>query len=426
MDIAIIGTGVSGLVAAHLLAPDHRLTIFEADDRIGGHTHTVDVELGGRTWAVDTGFIVYNDWTYPNFIRLLDELGVESQPTEMSFSVRCPKTGLEYNGHSLDTLFAQRRNLLRPSFYRMIREILRFNREAKALVAKGGIPATVGDLIARQGYGRELVDHYLVPMGSAIWSSSAKTMAEFPAPLFLRFLENHGLLNVWNRPQWRVIRGGSKRYVEKLVAPFRDRIRTGCPVRRVERRPDGVDLVLDGGHRRSFDQVIFATHSDQALALLADADDTEREVLGAFAYQPNEAVLHTDTSVLPRRRKAWAAWNYRLGEDPGAPVAVTYDMNILQGLDAPETFCVTLNRDDGIDPERILKRIAYAHPVYTSAAEAAQRRHGEVNGRRRTYFCGAYWGNGFHEDGVVSALAVVRALDHGLERAPQLLEAVVA
>lgn len=421
MDIAIIGTGISGLVTARLLAPEHRLTIFEADDRIGGHTHTVDVELGGRPFAVDTGFIVYNDWTYPNFIRLLGQLGVDSQPTEMSFSVRCPRTGLEYNGHTLDTLFAQRCNLLRPSFYRMIRDILRFNKEAKALVSEGGIPATVGELVADGRYGREMVEHYLVPMGAAIWSATERTMESFPAALFLRFLDNHGMLNVRNRPQWRVVRGGSRRYVEALVAPFADRIRTRCPVRGVERRRDGVDVFLDGGERRRFDQVVFATHSDQALALLRDADETEREILGAFAYQPNEAILHTDASVLPRRRKAWASWNYRLGEDAGEPVAVTYNMNILQSLDAPETLCVTLNRDQDVDPARILRRIAYAHPVYTPAAEAAQRRHGEINGRRRTYFCGAYWGNGFHEDGVVSALAVGRYFDRSLDSDPRVL-----
>lgn len=410
MKLAIVGTGISGLTAAHLLAPDHDLTVFEADERIGGHTHTVDVESGDRTWSVDTGFIVYNDWTYPNFIRLLDELGVANQPTEMSFSVLCPRTGLEYNGHTLDTLFAQRRNLLRPSFYRMISDILKFNREAKALAASGGAPPTVGEMLRRGGYSREVVEHYVVPMGAAIWSSSVDTMESFPADFFVRFLDNHGMLNIKNRPQWRVVRGGSQRYVEQITAGFRDRIRVATPVAGVERRERDVRLFLETGETETFDQVILATHSDQALELLRDPSEAERQILGAIPYQANEAILHTDASVLPRRRRAWASWNYRLADAPGDPVTVTYNMNILQRLPASETFCVTLNRDQGIDPRRILRRIPYAHPVYTPEAVVAQGRYDEIGGRRRTHFCGAYWGNGFHEDGVVSALRVARSL----------------
>jgi predicted NAD/FAD-binding protein len=406
VKIAVIGAGIAGNVAARELYREHDVTVFEAGDHVGGHTHTHDVELHGRSWRVDTGFIVFNDRTYPNFIALLDDLGVEAQDSSMSFSVRDEVTGLEYNGTSLNTLFAQRRNLLRPSFLGMVRDILRFNREAPRLLDEPGGELPLRELLERGRYGRAFVEHYVVPMGAAIWSTDPASMMRFPARFFVRFLHNHGMLTVNDRPVWRTVRGGSARYAERLVAPFRDRIHLATPVEQLRRIPGGV-LVRPRGHEAvRFDAVFLACHSDQALAMLADPSAAEREVLSAIPYQPNETVLHTDTSLLPRRRLAWAAWNYHLRPD-GGPVALTYNMNILQRLDAPTPFLVTLNHTGAIDPQRIIKRITYHHPLYTPASVAAQTRHREIDGVRATYYCGAWLRNGFHEDGVSSALAAI-------------------
>ncbi|MDP9197805.1 MAG: FAD-dependent oxidoreductase [Pseudomonadota bacterium] len=411
MRIAIVGSGIAGNVAAHRLHRAHTVTLFEAASHVGGHTHTHDVEQDGKVYPVDTGFIVYNDRTYPRFIALLEELGVESQASCMSFSVRCQASGLEYNGATLDTLFAQRRNLLRPSFYAMIRDILRFNRDAPALLAEPEGEMPLGELLTRGAYGRAFIDDYLVPMGAAIWSTDPGSMLAFPARFFVRFLHNHGLLTVNDRPVWRVIRGGSARYVERLTEPFRDRIHTDTPVEWIRRLPGGVIVKARGHEAARFDAVFLACHSDQALALLADPSGPEREVLGAIRYQQNDAVLHTDTRLLPRRRRAWAAWNYhRLPGDSG-PVTLTYNMNILQGLDAPTPFLVTLNGSTAIDPARILRRMTYQHPLFTPLAVRAQARQRELNGALDTYFCGAWWGYGFHEDGVASAHAAVDHFD---------------
>lgn len=414
MKIAIIGTGIAGNVVAHHLAREHDITVYEAGSHIGGHTHTHEVQQGGRSYQVDTGFIVYNDWTYPNFIALLDELGVATQPSSMSFSVRDERSGLEYNGTTLNTLFAQRRNLLRPSFLRMIRDILRFNREAPALLQDTGDDITLGDYLARGNYSRGFIDHYIVPMGAAIWSTDPVNMLAFPARYFVRFFHNHGMLSVDERPQWRVIRGGSARYVEALVAPFRDRIRLNTPVQSIRREGKHTWVQAQGHAAERYDAVFLACHSDQALRLLADPSAAEREVLGAIRYQPNEAVLHTDMRLLPRTRRAWAAWNYHVLPQDTGRVALTYNMNILQSLDAPTPFLVTLNHGEAIDPTKVIQRIPYEHPLYTRAGVAAQARQGEINGPLNTYFCGAYWRYGFHEDGVVSALA---ALDHFKARA---------
>jgi predicted NAD/FAD-binding protein len=406
MKVAVIGAGIAGNVAARELHREHDVTVFEAGEHVGGHTHTHDVELHGRRWQVDTGFIVFNDRTYPNFIELLHELGVSAQESGMSFSVRDEATGLEYNGTSINTLFAQRRNLLRPSFLGMVRDILRFNREAPRLLDEPGGELPLRDFLERGRYGRHFVDQYVVPMGAAIWSTDPASMMRFPARFFVRFLHNHGMLTVNDRPVWRTIKGGSARYVERLVAPFRDRIHLATPVELVRRIPGGV-LVKPHGHESlRFDAAFLACHSDQALAMLADASDAEREVLGAIPYQANETVLHTDATLLPRRRLAWAAWNYHLRPD-GGPVALTYNMNILQRLDAPTPFLVTLNRTEAIDPDRIIKRITYHHPLYTPASVAAQARHREIDGANATYYCGAWLRNGFHEDGVASALAAI-------------------
>jgi predicted NAD/FAD-binding protein len=406
MKIAIVGAGIAGNVVARRLHREHDITVYEAADHIGGHTHTQDEEQAGRRYAVDTGFIVFNDRTYPNFVALLDELGVATQESSMSFSVRDEASGLEYNGTTLNTLFAQRRNLLRPAFLGMIRDVLRFNREAPALLEESGGELPLAELLARGRYGRAFVEHYIVPMGAAIWSTDPESMFAFPARFFVRFLHNHSMLTVNDRPVWRTIRGGSARYVEKLVAPFRDRIRPRTPVEWIRRLPQSVIVKARGHAAERYDAVFVACHSDQALRLLSDPSAAECEVLGAIPYQRNEAVLHTDTRLLPKRRLAWAAWNYHVLPARRGPVALTYNMNILQRLDAPRPFLVTLNCSDAIDPARVIKRITYHHPLYTPASIAAQARQPEIN-CHRTFYCGAYWRNGFHEDGLASALAAL-------------------
>jgi len=404
LKIAVIGSGIAGNVAAWHLSREHDVTVFEAGDYAGGHTHTHDVVWGGRRYAIDTGFIVFNYRTYPHFTALLAQLDVPVQQSDMSFSVHCDRTGLEYNGTSLNTLFAQRRNLLRPSFYRMIRDILRFHREAPALLDDGAGERPLEAVLRDGGYSREFAEHYLIPMGAAIWSTDPARMYGFPARYFVRFLHNHGMLSVNDRPAWHVIQGGSREYVHRLVAPFRDRIRLRCPVQSISRDASGVTVRPYRGAAERFDYAFVATHSDQALALLADPTAAEREVLGAIPYQENEAVLHTDSRLLPRRKLAWAAWNYHLGDPDRGRAALTYNMNILQRLDAPVQFCVTLNNSAPIAAHKVIKRLTYHHPLYTPEGVAAQARQAEINGPRRTFYCGAYWRFGFHEDGVVSAL----------------------
>jgi predicted NAD/FAD-binding protein len=406
MRIAIVGTGIAGNTAAYKLRKHHDITVYEASSYVGGHTNTIDVAEGDRTIAIDTGFIVFNDRTYPNFIELLEEIGQESQPSIMSFSVSSGDAGLEYNGSGLNALFAQRRNILRPPFYRMIRDILRFNREAMAAAPLEDDGQTVGEYLLRHGYGREFMNDYLVPMAAAIWSSEPVAIKDMPLQFLVRFFDHHGLLQLKDRPVWRVIKGGSREYVKKLVAGHRDRIRLDSPVRRIIRHSTGVEIVTDRHGTEWYDAVFLACHSDQALTMLDKPTPVEREVLGAIHYQDNEAVLHTDESVLPKRRRAWAAWNYHIPKDPHRHVAVTYNMNMLQGLDCDEQYCVTLNNDRQIDPAKMIKRIQYQHPVFSRDAVVAQRRQEELNSER-TYFCGAYWRNGFHEDGVVSALHAV-------------------
>ena len=415
MKIAIVGTGISGLTCAHLLSRRHEITVFEAADYVGGHTATVDVDVPSGRYAIDTGFIVYNDWTYPNFIKLMSSLDVASQATSMSFSVKAEASGLEYNGTDLNGLFAQRRNLLSPSFLRMIRDLLRFNRDAPSILAEDpSNQETLGQYLARHRYSAGFKQNYIVPMGAAIWSASVRQMEDFPIRYFVEFFKNHGMLSVNDRPTWRVIRGGSRSYIAPLIAPFRDRIRLRSPVLAARRSSAGVRLSIGSGDEAQFDQVIFASHSDQTLKILSDANPAEQKILGAFAYQENDTVLHTDIRVLPKRKRAWAAWNYFVPTRAKDRVAVTYDMNILQGLSAPETFCVSLNMDQVIDPARVLRRFIYHHPVYTADAIAAQKSWAEVSGKNGTHFCGAYWGFGFHEDGVKSALRVCEQLGETL------------
>lgn len=420
MRIAIIGSGIAGLTAAHRLHRDHEITLFEANDYLGGHTHTVDVDDGGREVAIDTGFVVFNDRTYPSFIALLAELDVASQPSNMSFSLRCEQSGLEYNGTSLNALFAQRRNILSPSFLRMLWDILRFNARSRRLLETLDPETTLGEYIAEHRYGEAFRERYVVPMGRAIWSASEQALLGFPARFFVEFFHRHGFLNINDRPQWRAIRGGSREYVRKLTATFADRVRLVTPVAGVQRLPHRVLVRTTRGDVEHFDYVFLACHSDQALALLADASATERQILGALPYEPNEVVLHTDESLLPRLPLARAAWNYHLLDTPQHEVAVTYCMNTLQDLTTSRRYLVTLNNASAIDPGKVLKRISCSHPIYTPRGVAAQGRRAEINGPRRTFFCGAYWSYGFHEDGVKSALSALDDFAHTLALSRQL------
>ncbi|MAZ87330.1 MAG: FAD-dependent oxidoreductase [Cellvibrionaceae bacterium] len=412
MKVAIIGSGISGLTCAYLLQQVADIQVFESAPNIGGHTATKDVVLDGKNYAIDTGFIVFNDWTYPNFIRLMDELGVKSKPTEMSFSVTSELSGLEYSGSSLNTLFAQRRNIFKLSFYGMLRDIVRFNREAVEDLDAGLVSekTSLGDYLALRGYKTEFIENYLIPMGSAIWSASHETMMSFPLVFFIRFFKNHGLLSVTNRPQWRVIEGGSRAYLEPLTRSFSDRITTSAHIVSVERDENAARLTFDDGREETFDQVVFACHSDQALALLKTPTNAEQQVLSAMAYQENDVVLHTDRSLLPKRTLAWASWNYRIRQQQQERAVLTYNMNILQGVESEPTFCVTLNDTDNIDPTAILGRYQYSHPVFTLDSVAASQRWSEINGQCKTWFCGAYWANGFHEDGCSSGIRVAKAL----------------
>jgi predicted NAD/FAD-binding protein len=406
MKVAVIGSGIAGLTCAHLLHPDHELTVFEAEDRPGGHTRTVAVETDTGRDHVDTGFIVYNDRNYPGFEQLLDRLGVETQPSEMSFSVSDGAGGFEYNGASANGLFARRSSLLRPSFHRMVRDLLRFNREAPALIGLNGSGPTLLDFLDEGGYSREFVDRLIVPQAAAVWSADPRELRSFPASLLAEFFDNHGMFGFRDRPRWRAVAGGSARYVERIVEPMRDRLRLGEPVARVERFPDRVEVTPASGGSEAFDEAILAVHSDQALAMLADPSPTEAALLEAIPYQPNDVVLHTDPALLPQRRRAWASWNFHLTEEPAERATVTYLMNRLQSLPGERQYCVTLNRSEAIAPERVISSTVFEHPVFTHRGLAAQRRWGEISGVRRTHYCGAYWGYGFHEDGVQSALRV--------------------
>jgi uncharacterized protein len=414
MRIAVVGGGISGMMTWYLLQQKHDATLYESNNYLGGHTATVEVELQGKTYAIDTGFIVFNNWTYPIFNRFISELGVSVQHTQMSFSVKNSAQNLEYNGNTLASLFAQRRNLLRPSFWRMLRDIVRFNKLGKQLLATDNtdLDLALGDFLLKHGFGNAIRDNYLMPMGAAIWSAGLADMPAFPVRFFLRFFNNHGLLNVSNRPQWAVIKGGSKRYVEALLDKLgSDKVKLNKNIAAIDRNNNGVSIRFSDGSTEHFDKLVLACHSDQALQLLgAAATEDERDVLGAIAYQQNDVVLHTDTALLPARRRAWAAWNYNLDENHTDRATLTYNMNILQGIVAPVTFCVTLNNTQAIAPDKILGVYRYAHPVYNQATLAAQLRRSSINGHNHTYFAGAYWYNGFHEDGARSAVDIAADL----------------
>ena len=413
MTTAIIGTGISGLGCAYRLArAGEPVVVFEAAKSVGGHTATKQVSVASGDYAIDTGFIVYNDWTYPEFISLMDELGVTNQPTSMGFSVSDDATGLEYAGNNLNTLFAQRRNLLSPKFVGMVREILRFNKVAVKDLEAGRLRSgeTLEEYLQRHGFNEFFRRNYLISMASAIWSANFEESLNFPAEFFVRFFKNHGLLQVKNRPQWRVLRGGSQSYLAPISAPFEESIRTNCEVAAVVREANqSPKLRTCHGEELVFDDIVIATHADQAMAMLSDIDDTESRVLSALPYSENAVVLHTDTRLLPKKKLAWSSWNYRLREST-SQATLTYNMNILQGINSPETFCVTLNDTNAIDPSTILGEYRYAHPQFTIKGIASQQRWIDINGPRNTWFCGAYWRNGFHEDGLFSGNRVANAI----------------
>ncbi|HET8672062.1 MAG TPA: FAD-dependent oxidoreductase, partial [Thermoleophilaceae bacterium] len=396
--------------AAHLLHGQHEVTVFEECRKVGGHTNTIRVDTAYETHHVDTGFIVFNDRNYPNFERLLMRLGVEWQPSQMSFGVSDATGEFEYSSVSANGLYATRRHLLSPSFHHMLVEVRRFQREARALLTGNDRDPSLGEWLEELRFSRLFIDRLIVPQASAVWSADPRQMWTFPARFLLSFFDNHGVLHLRDRPKWRTVRGGSQTYVDALTASFAHRIRTSTPVAAIERHESHVTITPRGGEPENFDHVILAVHSDQALRMLADVSDREHEILAAIPYQPNEAVLHTDRRLLPRRRRAWASWNYHLGGESTGRSRVTYHMNRLQSLSADREFCVTLNRSEAIDPDKVIRTIEYSHPVYTSEGSAAQRRHAEISGVRRTHYCGAYWGYGFHEDGVVSALRVAEKL----------------
>lgn len=406
--IAIIGSGISGLTAAWFLRHDHDITLYEADSRLGGHTNTIDVEHKGQSYAVDTGFIVCNNHTYPNFLRLMDELGVETQPAPMGFSVIVDSCNLEYSSRVPGGLLAQPNNLFKPRFIRMVKDILRFMKEAPVDAQKAANPS-LGDYLSQNNYSPQFREHYLLPIGSAIWSSPFDTLNQFPLKQFVHFFTNHGLLDLKQRVKWRTVCGGSKRYIDKLCEELDPFIKLSTPVSSVKRLGDKVQLST-ANETIDYDQVVFACHSDQALQLIDTPSDSESEILAAIPFEPNQATLHTDISVLPKRQAAWSSWNYHVSAS-NQPATLSYHMNALQGLDAPVEFCVSINQNDRISPASIVYQTDYSHPVYTLESVAARQRWGEISGVDRLHFCGAYWEHGFHEDGVRSGLRVVNSID---------------
>ena len=410
MKVAIIGSGISGLTAAYLLQKEHDITVFEANDYIGGHTHTHEISQNNKTWSVDSGFIVYNEKTYPNFIRLLKKLKVGVQKTTMGFSVKAPSKNLEYAGGSINMVFAQRLNLFKPSFLIMLKDIFRFNRLAARELERVDEKSTILSFLEKHKFSKPFIENYIIPMGAAIWSTAANKTTEMPAAFYIRFFKNHGLLQIFNRPQWFVIKGGSKSYVQKIVEGFKEKIFLSRPVTKVERSPSEVRVYCyNESDPILFDKVIFATHSDQALALLKEPSENEKAVLEALPYQKNTAIVHTDESLMPKNKTTWSSWNYLLSGDLKKPVTLTYNMNILQSLQAKPDFLVTLNSLNEINPSKIIKKIDYAHPLFTVDGINAQKKKSQISGHNNTYYCGAYWGNGFHEDGVNSALEVCKA-----------------
>ncbi len=409
MRIAVIGGGIAGIASARALAQRHEVVLFEKEPRLGGHTHTHTLEMAGRQYRIDSGFIVHNPGNYPLFSAFLRELGIGTRETEMSFAVHNRALGMYCNAHDLGGLFCQKRNLASPAFWRMLIEIRRFYRECPALLASAEDGPTLGEYLRAGGYGRYFTENHLIPMASALWSSPSARILDFPAKYLVAFMANHHMLQLSGRPVWRVLENGSSSYVEKLAAQWPVDVRLGAGVRRVNRFESHVELETADGNER-FDQAVFACHSDQTLAMLGAPSTAEREILGAIRYASNETVLHRDASVLPPDRRAWAAWNADIPADPSAPCTVSYCMNILQGVDSPEPFIVSLNQRGQIAPDKIFAVMDYQHPQYDHAMVRAQTRRGEIQGLNRSWFCGAYWGFGFHEDGFRSGHEVAQAL----------------
>ena len=409
MKIAIIGSGISGLTSAYLLNRNHDITVFEANDYIGGHTHTHNIKIKNKEYAVDTGFIVYNERTYPNFIKLLDTLGVERQLSTMGFSVKSASEDYEYAGESLNSLFAKRSNIFRLGFLRMLYEMYRFGKKSDSTGLGLDVSITLGTYLRSENYSNEFINYFIIPMGAAIWSTPANKVLDMPAYFFIKFFYNHGMLEIINRPKWWVIKDGSSAYIKKIIKGFESKINLSSPIRTVSRLDNGIEIEIANSKKPLiFDAVVFATHSDQALGMLKDPTEKEKDILSSIPYQKNEVLLHTDSSVLPKRKLAWASWNYQLDSNPESPVVLTYNMNILQSLDCDETFCVTLNDHQSVDKSKVLKKITYHHPLFTVKGIEAQKRKLEISGVNNTYYCGAYWHNGFHEDGVASAIEVCK------------------
>ena len=409
MKIAIIGSGISGLTSAYLLNRNHDITVFEANDYIGGHTHTHNIKIKDKEYAVDTGFIVYNERTYPNFIKLLDTLGVERQLSTMGFSVKSASEDYEYAGESLNSLFAKRSNIFRLGFLRMLYEMYRFGKKSDSTGLDLDVSITLGTYLRSEKYSNEFINYFIIPMGAAIWSTPANKVLDMPAYFFIKFFYNHGMLEIINRPKWWVIKDGSSAYIKKIIKGFESKINLSSPIRTVSRLDNGIEIETANSKKPLiFDAVVFATHSDQALGMLKDPTEKEKDILSSIPYQKNEVLLHTDSSVLPKRKLAWASWNYQLDSNPESPVVLTYNMNILQSLDCDETFCVTLNDHQSVDKSKVLKKITYHHPLFTVKGIEAQKRKLEISGVNNTYYCGAYWHNGFHEDGVASAIEVCK------------------
>jgi len=413
MKIAIIGSGISGNTLAYHLNSNHQITLFESNSRFGGHSHTHEIEIFNQKLNVDTGFIVFNKKTYPHFLNLLHELKVPYENSAMSFSVKDSQKDFEYNGTNLNALFAQRKNLISPTFYKMIKEILRFNKNS-TLLLKNNEEISLGEYLDREAYSDFFKKYYILPMGSAIWSSDVKTMMTFPAKFFVRFFDNHGMLNINDRPQWLTITGGSINYVKKLISPFEKKIKLNSQIKSVERKNDHVDIQFHDRDEK-FDWVFFACHSDEALKLIKSPTQDEKNVLKAIPYKDNEVILHFDERFMPRRKLAWAAWNYHVAEDSSSPVSLTYNMNILQNLKTNVPVLVTLNPQEKIDKHKIIKKLSYAHPQYSLKSIEAQSKHHLISGVNRTSYAGAYWGNGFHEDGVKSAIDAIEQFNkvHG-------------
>jgi uncharacterized protein len=409
--VAVVGSGISGMTAAFLLSKKHHVTLFEAEPRPGGHTHTHTLKRPDGIWNVDTGFIVYNERTYPNLIALLTHFGIQGQPGPMTFSVRNEKTDFEFKASSLDTMFSQRSNILNPGLYKLMAEIFRFRKESTEVLAPAAEPVTLGEYLHQKRYSELFVSHFIIPMGAAIWSSTVRIMMEFPASFFVRFFHNHGFLNLKDQPQWLTIPGGSSSYIPGMLKPLGENIQLNTPVTTIKRFDDHVEIHTQTGLAGVFDYVVIAVHSNQALRIVHHPADIEHNILKAFRYQPNHTVLHTDVSMMPHRKKTWASWNYHITPYPDQPVAVSYNMNILQSIPSADNFIVTLNRSRDINPDTVIHQQTYEHPVFSRDSMAASKQHDMINGLNRTFYCGAYWRHGFHEDGVVSALAVCRHFD---------------